>query len=321
VIGRFAALPICCAGFSWILALAGLANPAPVQRAPVKVILDTDIGTDIDDAWALGLAMSSPEFELVAVTVTDGDTTARARLACKLLYTSNRGDVPVAIGRPTPPPQGIDYQFAWAEDFTAKLPVTTAAAQLIVDTARRFPSEMTLIAVGPLQNVADALRLEPRLPKLLKRVVLMSGSIGGSALSPAPMAEWNVVRATADAQLVYAAGFPLTTVPLDATTYVRLNDQERERLRARDTPLTRSLEALYRLWLNDPSRRMTLHDQLAVAETARPGEFFGRCDTLRLRVDDRGFTRIDETNGRPTTVCFEPKRDAFMQYYLAGLAR
>jgi purine nucleosidase len=321
VITRFAALSGSRASLLIILALLGRSGETAAQRAPVKVILDTDIGTDIDDAWALGLAMTSPEFELVAVTVTDGDTTARARLACKLLHTTGHGDVPVAVGRATPPPRGIDYQFTWAEDFTAKRPVTTPAAQLIVDTARRFPSEMTLIAVGPLQNVADALRLEPRLPKLLKRVVLMSGSIGASASSPAPMAEWNVVRATADAQLVYAAGFPLTTVPLDSTTYVRLTDQERERLRARDTPLTRSLEALYRLWLNDPSRRMTLHDQLAVAETARPGEFFGRCDMLRLRVDDRGFTRVDEANGRPTTVCFEPKRDAFMEYYLAGLTR
>jgi inosine-uridine nucleoside N-ribohydrolase len=304
-----------------ILALFARAGATPAQRVPIKVVLDTDIGTDIDDAWALGLAMTSPEFELIAVTITDGNTTARARIACKLLHTADHGNVPVAVGRPTPPPEGIDYQFTWAEDFTAKRPVVQPAAQLIVDTARRFPNEVTLIGVGPLQNVADALRLEPRLPKLLKRVVLMSGSIGASAWSPAPVPEWNVVRATTDAQLVYAAGFPLTTVPLDSTTYVRLKDEERERLRARATPLTRSLEALYRLWLNDPSRRMTFHDQLAVAETARPGEFFGRCDTLRLRVDDQGFTRIDEAHGRPTTVCFEPKRDAFVQYYLEALTK
>jgi purine nucleosidase len=316
--------PAVLAGLVLALALA----PPPrarqtgaAQHPPVKVILDTDIGTDIDDAWALGFAMTSPEFELVAVTVTDGNTAARARVACKLLHTAGRGGVPVAVGRPTAPPDGIDYQLTWAEDFTDTRPVPQPAAQLIVDTVRRFPNAVTLMGVGPLQNIADALRLEPRLPTLVKRVVLMSGSIGASAYGPAPMPEWNVVRATADAQLVYAAGFPLTTVPLDATSWVRLKDEERERLRARATPLTRSLEALYRLWLADSSRRMTLHDQLAVAETARPGEFFGRCDTLPLRVDDRGFTRIDAARGRPATVCFEPKRDAFVQYYLDGLTR
>jgi inosine-uridine nucleoside N-ribohydrolase len=303
------------------LAVFASAGAPAAQQAPIKVILDTDIGTDIDDSWALGLTMISPEFELVAVTITDGDTTARARVACKLLHTVDRDGVPVAVGRPTAAPQGPDYQFTWAEDFVAKRPVGQPAAQLIVDLARRFPNEMTLIAVGPLQNVADALRLEPRLPTLLKRLVLMSGSIAASAYGPAPVAEWNVVRSTADAQLVYAAGFRMTTVPLDSTSYVRLKDEERERLRARASPLTRSLEALYRLWLKDPSARMTLHDQLAVAETARPGEFFGRCDTLRLRVDDQGFTRIDEAHGRPVTVCFEPKRDAFVQYYITGLTR
>ena len=248
IIARFAALSGSPASVCVILALSAWASGAPAQHAPIKVILDTDIGTDIDDAWALALAMTSPEFELMAVTITDGNTTARARVACKLLHTADRGDVPIAVGRPTPPPDGIDYQFTWAEDFTAKRPVIQPAAQLIVDTVRRFPNEVTLIGVGPLQNVADALRLEPRLPKLLKRVVLMSGSIRASAWSPAPVPEWNVVRATADAQLVYAAGFPLTTVPLDSTTYVRLKDEERERLPARATPLTRSLEALYRLW-------------------------------------------------------------------------
>src|SRR5260370_25947581 len=186
----------------------------------------------------------------------------------------------------------------------------------MVHAVRRFPNELTLVAVGPLRNMADALRLEPRLPKLVKRVVLMSGSIRGPAWNPAPVPEWNVVRATADAQLVYAAGFPLTTVPLDSTSYVQLKDEERERLRARSSPLTRSLEALYRLWLDGPSRRMTLHDQLAGPETARPGEFFGRGHTLRLRVDDKGYTRIDEADGRATTVWFEPKRDAVMRYYL-----
>ena len=321
MITRFAALSGSCAKCCLIVVFVVWTSPASAQQGPIKVILDTDIGTDIDDAWALGFVMSSPEFELMAVTITDGNTTARARVACKLLQTSDHGAVPVAVGRPTPPPEGVDYQFAWAEDFTAKRPVVQPAAQLIVDTARRFPNEVTLVAVGPLQNVADALRLEPRLPTLLKRVVLMSGSIRGSAWNPAPVPEWNVVRATADAQLVYAAGFPLTTVPLDSTSYVQLKDEERERLRARATPLTQSLETLYRLWLDNPSRRMTLHDQLAVAETARPAEFFGRCDTLRLRVDDQGFTRIDEAKGLPVTVCFEPKRDAFMRYYLEGLTR
>lgn len=114
MITRVAALSGLCATFCLVLAPPGQAPP-PAPRAPIRIILDTDIGTDIDDAWALGLAMTSPEFELLAVTITDGDTAARARVACKLLYTAGHTGVPVAVGRPTPPPPGVDYQFMWAD--------------------------------------------------------------------------------------------------------------------------------------------------------------------------------------------------------------
>lgn len=307
-------------------ALAGLALvlvlTAPLGAAErMKVVLDTDIGTDIDDAWALGFALAHPGFELLGVTVTDGDTASRAKVACKLLHAAGRGDVPVAVGRPTPvPADRQDLQFSWAEDFEAKRPVGTPAARFLVDTVQKHPGEVTLIAVGPLQNVADALRLEPDLGRLLKRVVLMSGCIRGTADKPNEIIpEWNVVSATADAQLVYAARLPLTIVPLDSTTHVRLADAERDRLRRHHSPLTVALEALYRLWIETPAQRMTLHDQLAVAEAANPGAFFARVEELPLFVDEKGYTRVDSPRGGKVSVCLEPRRDALMESYLAGL--
>jgi len=302
----------------WLLGALAAPSSALAQTAPLKILLDTDIGTDIDDAWALGLLIASPNVELVGVTITDGDTAARAKVACKLLHVTGRDKVPVAVGRRTALPDGVDYQFTWAEEFTAKQPVAQPAADFIVDTLRQHPGEITLVAVGPLQNVADALRKEPRLGTLAKRVVLMSGSIAGNAWSPWPVAEWNVVRSTADAQLVYSS-LTMTTVPLDSTTYVTLKPEERSRLQAHSSPLTRALEALYRLWLNDQSTRMTLHDQMAIAETLRPGAFFRRCESMPIKVDDRGYTRVDKAAGKAQTICLEPKRDEFMKFYLDGL--
>ena len=84
--------------------------------------------------------------------------------------------------------------------------MAASAAELIVAEARKRPGELVLIAVGPLQNVADALRLEPRLPQLVQRLVLMNGCVYGSKWGL--VAEWNVTQSIADAQLVYAAGFP-----------------------------------------------------------------------------------------------------------------
>ena len=295
-----------------------LSSPAAAQPRH-KILLDTDIGSDIDDAWALGLLIASPEVDLIGVTISDGNTPARAKVACKLLHVTGRGEVPVAVGRQTDPPDQVDYQFTWAEDFTAKQPLKQSAADFIVEQLRQAPGEITLIAVGPLQNVADALRQEPGLGRLAKRIVLMSGSIGANAWSSRPLAEWNVVRATADAQHVYHSGIPLTIVPLDSTTYVTLRQEERDRLRDHPAPLTRALEALYRLWLDDPGSRMTLHDQMAIAETLRPDAFFDRCETMPLRVDDEGYQRVDAEKGKPARVCLEPRRDAFMTFYLDGL--
>ncbi len=282
-----------------------------------KIILDTDIGTDIDDAWALAFVISHQEFEPLGVTITDGDTPARAKVACKMLYQTGLAKIPVAVGRKINDP--YQYQYTWAEDFTAKKPIKQSAADFIVEQVKKYPGQVILLAVGPLQNVADALRKEPNLGKLVKRVVLMSGNVRNSVWKQEPMAEWNVVRATADAQLVYGAGLPLTIVPLDATTKVKLTDEERVQLQKYNSPLTFAVESLYRLWLTSPTARMTLHDQLAVAEAASPGTFFDKLETLPLYVDDKGFTRIDAAKGKPVVVCLEPKRDAFMKYYLNEL--
>jgi inosine-uridine nucleoside N-ribohydrolase len=299
-----------------------LSAPASAQAPRTKVVLDTDIGTDIDDAWALGYVLKSPSLDLLGVTISDGDTAQRARLACKLLARLGRTDVPVAAGRRTPavPPDRIDYQFAWAEDFHGYAPIGASAVEFLASTIRRFPHEITLVAVGPLQNVGDLVRLHPDVVPLVKRVVLMSGSIGASYYSATAVAEWNVRLAIPEAQAVYAASWPVTIVPLDATSYVRLEDQEREQLRKAGTPLAVALETLLRLWTDRPSSRMTLHDQLAVAEAQEPGRFFARCDPLPLVVDAAGFTRVDAARGRAVRVCLEPKRNDFMSHFLGQLA-
>ena len=303
-----------------LLSLA-LACALLAQTERTKIILDTDIGTDIDDAWAVGFVAQHPGFETLAITITDQNTPARAKVACKLLARAGRTEIPVAVGRKIEQPKdGVDFQYTWAEDYTAHKPIAASAADTIVQLARKYPNQITLIAVGPLQNVADALRTDPGIANLFKRVVLMSGNIYGSAWSDKPRAEWNVVRAIQDAQLVYSAGLPLTIVPLDATTLVQLSDEERDQVRKRNSDLSNALESLYRLWLSSPKSRMTLHDQLAVAEAASPNTFCGKYERLNLSVDDSGFTKIN-ANGKTVNVCFQPKRDEFMRYYLQTLLR
>jgi len=302
---------------SIILLLAFFPAIASAQSKS-KIILDTDIGDDIDDAWALAFVISYQGFDPLGVTVTHGNTPERAKIACKMLHVARRDDIPVLVGRKTN--DKVFQQYSWAEDFTARRPTRKSAADFIVETVKRYPGEVTLLAVGPLQNIADALRKEPHLGRYVKRVVLMSGCVYGATFSPGkPVPEWNVHQSTEDAQLVYSAGLPLTIVPLDSTMLVKLSDQERKRVADYDSPLTYALECLYRLWLSGPTERMTLHDQLAVAEAASPGTFFAKKEILPLIVDQEGYTRIDRERGKPVTVCLEPKRDDFMRYYLDQL--
>ena len=230
---------------------------AEAGQTRMKVVLDTDIGTDIDDAWALGYALKSPSFELLGVTVSDADTPQRAKMACKLLHRLGRTDVPVAVGRKTAavPPDRVDYQFTWAEDFREYAPVAAPASDFLADVIRRHPGEITLIAVGPLQNIGDLVRKHPDVVPLVKRVVLMSGSIGANAYGPAAVAEWNVKLAIPEAQAVYSAAWPLTIVPLDSTSYVRLTDAERTGLRdARHAPhhRARGVVASVGGWAGEP---------------------------------------------------------------------
>jgi purine nucleosidase len=309
-------------GLVLALTTSALAQMQTTQTSKMKVVFDTDIGTDIDDAWALGYVLKSPVFDVLGVTVTDADTPARAKIACKVLHRLGLTNVPVAVGRKTAavPPDRVDYQFTWAEDFSAYRPIDQPAVAFLADTIRRNPGQVTIVAVGPLQNIGDLVRQYPDVIRLVKRVVLMSGSIGPNAWSSVPVAEWNVKLAIDEARLVYAANWPLTIVPLDSTTYVRLADGEREGLQKTHAPLVDALEALLRLWADGPESRMTLHDQLAVVEAQAPGEYFGRCTPMPLRVDEAGFTRVDAARGRAVTVCLEPKRDAFMKHFLGQIS-
>ena len=156
-----------------VLLLYWLSWGAFAQTPRMKIILDTDVGTDIDDAWALAFVALHPRLEPLGVTISDADTPARAKVACKLLYRAGRMDIPVAVGRKTPTPDGrVDHQFFWAEDFAAYKPDTKSAADFIVDTIKRHPGEVILLAVGPLQNIADALRKEPDLGR---RLLVLAG--------------------------------------------------------------------------------------------------------------------------------------------------
>jgi purine nucleosidase len=242
----------------------------PAQR-PKPVIFDTDIGDDIDDALALGLALQSPELDGRLVTTVADDVESRTRLAWKELGLFGRRDVALATGAPDPllDPRRLDK----AAQFTILTPADTIpaaaharAAERIIDTLMRSNEKFTIIPVGPLTNIALALREEPRIKDHIERIVLMGGSY-----FPAKR-EYNIYRDRIAAQIVFTSGVPITGVGLDVTTRCKLEGADLAKIREARNPASQFLYQLIALWQKDnPNRFPTLHDPLAVASAVEPG--------------------------------------------------
>jgi inosine-uridine nucleoside N-ribohydrolase len=192
-----------------------------------RVIFDTDPG--VDDAMALCFAMAHPRIELVGITTTFGNVTVPQATTNALYLTQLAGrSIPVAQGAAKPLVKQTEAppDFIHGADGLGNLPSrqssngakadARSAAQFIVEMARTHPGQITLVPVGPLTNIAEALALEPQLPKLIKSVVLMGGAVkeGGNVSPVAEANIWNDPHAT---DAVFTAGFDLTMVGLDVT--------------------------------------------------------------------------------------------------------
>jgi len=240
-------------------------------KRPIPILFDTDIGGDIDDALALALALQSPELDVRGVTTVSDDTQQRTRLAWKELGLFGRQDIPLATGaseslfHPGDTRPLGQYKALTAADAAPQAALRLRAASFLADTLMGSPDKLTLVPVGPLTNIALALKLEPAIKQKIERIVLMGGAF--ELLRP----EYNIVRDAAAAQIVFQSGVPVTAVGLDVTLECRLEGRDLERLRSAPAPSARFLWELIELWRNrNPAQYPILHDPLAVAVTMMP---------------------------------------------------
>jgi purine nucleosidase len=223
-----------------------------------RLILDTDIGTDVDDAMALSLLAASPEAIIEGVTTVHADTPLRARIARKVLSLAGRDDIPVIAGAGFPLQSPLPENFHWnqklrghegrgilSEEELVPAPSdalrTDDAARFIIERAKAHPGELSLLAIGSLTNVAMALQREPRLPEWIRELTLMGGLIEPALFPWPPYFETNLNCDPLAARLVFDSGIPLTIVPMDVTTQVFLTPAQRERIRAWNRPLSNAL--------------------------------------------------------------------------------
>ncbi len=244
----------------------------------MKVIFDTDIGTDVDDFVALALLLNSPEVELVGVTCVYGDVLLRARMAMKLLRLRGLTDVPVTMGATEPLLAlrpiywgGHEGQgFLGAED-EALQPSSEFAVNFIVRAVMENPGQIHLLCIGPLTNAALALRQEPRLADNLAGLTIMGGAFQRSVHVYADYGEHNIVSDPEAAHIVFSSGAPITLIPLDVTLQVRVTSEGSARIREAGTPFHRALADQIDLYPFFAGRGWTyMHDPLAMAALIRP---------------------------------------------------
>lgn len=291
------------------------------QSAREKVIIDSDIGDDVDDAFALALAVSSPKLQVLGVTTAWGDTELRARLARRFLIQIGHGGIPVAVGVKTHDTMTFT-QARWADAWPAPAGGFPNAIDFMRDAIRKNPGEITLIAIAPYSNVAALLQQDPTEFHELKGIVLMGGSIHrgygdlGYLPSHGPDAEYNVAQDIPAAQALFDAGVPIAMMPLDSTQ-LKLDEVLRATLFSQDTPITDALDSLYAEWsYSTDNPTPTMFDAMAVAATIEPG----LCPTrpMRIVVDSKGYTRV--AAGPPNVdVCLRSDSDRFFHFYISTI--
>lgn len=300
----------------------GLAGAQPA--APEKIIIDTDIGDDIDDAFAVALALSSPELQVLGFSASFGDTVTRAKMLDRMLGELGKSDIPVAQGVPANVNLNAFTQRRYAEAGAFARAGHPGSVDFILEQARKYPGQVSLVAIGPLPNVGAAIDKDAATFRKLKRVVIMGGSIRtmtdpyGVASPIAPHPEWNIKNDIAAAQKLFTVGVPLVVLPLDSTANLKLHDVARTALFSHGSMLTNILAGLYYEWsAYTRAASPILYDPMTLASLLDPS--LCPMTPMHITVGDDGNTK--ETPGAPNAqVCLKSDADAFLHFYVKRVA-
>jgi inosine-uridine nucleoside N-ribohydrolase len=273
------------------------------ENKKIPVILDTDIGGDIDDTWALAMMLKSPELDVRLVVTDTGNTTYRAKIAAKMLEIAERTDIPIGIGIHLSDKTGP--QAPWVEGYDlSSYPgiVYQDGVNALISTITASKKPITLICIGPVTNIPEALRRESNIAGNA-RFVGMCGCIrkspkgygrGGGGVVP----EYNVAAHPNAYQRVFAEPWNITITPLDTCGFVRLKGEKYRAVRECKDPLVQAMIENYRIWSKNLNRleesevqSSTLFDPVAVY-LAFSEELFVM-EKLGIRVTDEGYTTID----------------------------
>ena len=250
--------------------------------SPKKIIIDTDPG--VDDALTFLLALASPEIRLEALTTTQGNVTLEkaTRNALSVLELAHAGHIPVASGSVLPlvqPLRASDHVHGESGLGNAQLPkprakpVSKHAVDYLIERVLAEPGEISIFAIGPLTNLAMAIRKEPRFVKAVKELIIMGGAILEHG-NITPQAEFNIYVDPHAAHIVFHSGMPITLIPLDVTHKCLLMPQHVDRLMQISSPISRFIRDVFEVYLKFSmdygQSGCAMHDPLTLATVIAP---------------------------------------------------
>jgi purine nucleosidase len=288
---------------------------------PEKILLDTDIGSDIDDAVALAYLLSQPKCELMGITTVSGEAVKRAMLASALCKAAGRS-VPIYPGAEAPLiapqrqpecPQAAALE-RWPHD---KVFPKGEAVEFLRRTIRKYPGEITLLAIGPLTNVALLISADPEVPSLLKRLVLMCGVFTNGLAGAGPL-EWNAICDPHASAIVYNTPIGIhRSIGLDVTCRVTMDRREvRERFKAK---ILQPVYDFAKVWF-EGRELLTFHDPLAAATIFDEGicKFEkGTVDVELLSDRSKGLTYWQPCESGRHEVALGVDRERFFEHYFS----
>jgi purine nucleosidase len=301
------------------------------KTTPCPVLLDTDVGTDVDDAIAIALILASSEIDLHAVTIVSGDTQLRGRIAKKLLTLGGRSQLPVAAGVREPILRQRNFLWLGHEGQRIVEPdeelhlADSHAVDLLIDTVLR--ERPHVVAIGPLSNLAVAIMKEPAVITAIPHLTVMGGLLHRDP--EMPLLDYNLGSDAEAAVVVLNAGIPTTVVPVDVTCKVFFTAADFARLRTRRSQLLQTLCEAIEVWAPlqralssfQPEAVAFLHDPLTVAVLIEPSLVTFERLRLRPAIVDGNFQLVPEPDAPEFEVATTVDAPRFTEFLLERLLR
>ena len=286
-----------------------------MKKFPYPVIMDTDIGDDIDDTWALYYMLASHAFDIRLIVVSNYDTAYKAKLVACLVEKAGRTDIPIAVAKATSLPAGyVRGQGGWLGDYTAEkysgIIYREGYLDRIHETLVNARGKVCFFALGTNRTLADYLTIYPQ-DKPMLQVYAMAGALyksyeGLTEVVP----EFNVASDLIASKIVYESGIDYTMLPLDVCADLRLQGAEYERFLKSESSYAAVIRENYKAWLNDAifenkntleAGSSILFDIVVPWYALHPEKF--RVKTLPVYVDETGLTKTGK--GMPMQCALE----------------